>query len=162
MNGTQADATNPGSADRIERTATLRAPRSRVWRALTDPAELGAWFGVELEGGFTPGARTRGRITHPGYEHLVWDVRVERIEPETLFSWRWHPYAVDPQVDYTGEAPTLVEFRLRDVAGGTELSVVESGFDLVPAARRAEAYRMNSGGWTAQMQSIAKHVESPR
>ena len=147
------------STDRMEKRITLRAPRSRVWRALTDAAEFGAWFRVKLEGGFTAGQRTRGRITYPGYEHLTMDVMVERIEPETLFSFRWHPAAVDPGVDYTTEPSTLVEFLLEDAAGGgTLLRVVESGFDRLPPGRREEAFRQNEGGWAIQMENIQRHV----
>jgi uncharacterized protein YndB with AHSA1/START domain len=144
--------------DHIERTIVIQAPRSRVWRALTDPAEFGTWFGVKVEGAFAPRARVRGQITHPGYEHLTWDITIERMEPERLFSWRWHPYAVEPGVDYSHETPTRVVFELEAVADGTRLTVVESGFDQVPLARRAEAYRMNEGGWTHQVEAIARYV----
>ena len=144
--------------DRIERQVLIRAPRSRVWRALTDPKEFGAWFGVEVNGAFAPGARVRGRITHKGYEHLTWDITIDRMEPERLFSWRWHPYAVEPGIDYSAEPPTLVVFELEDAAGGTRLTVVESGFDDVPLARRAKAYRMNSDGWTIQTGAIERYV----
>ena len=149
---------SPSPTDRIERMVVVRAPRSRVWRALTDPAEFGAWFGVKVEGAFAPGARVRGAIIHPGYEHLTWEITIERMEPERLFSWRWHPYAVEPGVDYSDETPTLVVFELQDVPEGTRLTVVESGFDQVPLARRAQAYRMNEQGWTHQVQAIARYV----
>ena len=149
---------SPSPTDRIERMVVVRAPRSRVWRALTDPAEFGAWFGVKVEGAFAPGARVRGAIIHPGYEHLTWEITIERMEPERLFSWRWHPYAVEPGVDYSDETPTLVVFELQDVPEGTRLTVVESGFDHVPLARRAQAYRMNGEGWTHQVQAIARYV----
>src|SRR5262245_55740628 len=137
--------------DRIERQIVLRAPRSRVWRALTDPVEFGTWFGVKVTGAFAPGARVQGQITHKGYEHLTWDITIERMEPERLFSWRWHPYAVEPGVDYSAEPATLVVFELEEVEGGTMLRVVESGFDDVPIARRAQAYRSNGEGCTIQM-----------
>jgi len=146
------------STDRIEKEILLRATRQRVFRALTDAEEFGAWFGVKLAGRFAPGERIEGKITHPGYEHLTMQLTVERIEPERLFSYRWHPYAVDPKVDYSAEPTTLVEFRLEDAPGGTRLTVVESGFDQIPEARRAEAFRMNEGGWAAQMQNIERHV----
>lgn len=146
------------STDRIEKRIVLRAPRSRVWRALTDAKEFGAWFGVELEGAFAEGATVRGKITHPGYEHLTMELQVERIEPERLFSYRWHPYAVDVEVDYAAEPTTLVEFRLNEAPGGTLLEIVESGFDRIPAARRAEAFRMNDGGWAAQTTNLERHV----
>jgi uncharacterized protein YndB with AHSA1/START domain len=144
--------------DRIEKQIVLRAPRSRVWRALTTTAEFNQWFGVQLAGTFAPGARMRGPITHKGYEHLTMDLVVDRMEPETLFSWRWHPYAVEPGQDYSTEEPTLVVFELKDVPEGTLLRVVESGFDKVPADRRELAYRSNEGGWTIQVENIARHV----
>ena len=147
------------STDRIERQILLSAPRSRVWRALSNAEEFGSWFGVAFKGKtFVPGQHVQGQITYPGYEHVVFDILIERMEPERLLSWRWHPYAVDPKVDYSQETPTLVVFELKDADGGTLLSVVESGFDKVPAARRAEAFRMNSGGWDGQMTNIEKHV----
>jgi uncharacterized protein YndB with AHSA1/START domain len=146
------------STDRIEKRIELRAPRSRIWRAITDAKEFGTWFGVKLEGAFTPGAVVRGRITHPGYDHLTMDVTVERVDPETLFSYRWHPYAIDPAVDYSSEPMTLVEFHLDEIRDGTRLTVIESGFDRIPLARRAEAFRMNDGGWAAQIKNIERHV----
>ena len=146
------------SSDRIEKNIVLRAPRSRVWRAIAGAEEFGAWFGVKLEGAFAPGARVKGRITIPGYEHVIMDVTVERIEPERLFSYRWHPYAIEPGVDYSGEPTTLVEFQLEEVVGGTRLTVVESGFDRIPLARRAEAFRMNDQGWAGQLKNIERHV----
>jgi uncharacterized protein YndB with AHSA1/START domain len=114
------------STDRIEKKILLRAPRARVWRALTDAKEFGTWFRVELDGAFVEGAAVRGHITHPGYEHLTMEVLVERIEPERLFSYRWHPYAIDPAVDYSSEPTTLVEFRLEEAEGGTLLTITES------------------------------------
>ena len=149
---------NTTTTDRIEKQIRLRAPKSRVWRALTDAEEFGAWFRVKLEGPFVPGGRTKGRITHPGYEHIIMEVRVERMEAETLFSYRWHPYAVDPKVDYSSEPTTLVEFHLKPEDGGTLLTVVESGFDQLPAGRRDEAFRMNDRGWSQQLVNIEHHV----
>jgi uncharacterized protein YndB with AHSA1/START domain len=146
-------------ADRIEKTIEMNAPVERVWRALTDTAEFGAWFRVKLEGPFAPGQVTRGRILYPGYEHLQWAATVVSMEEPTLFSFTWHPYAIDPDVDYSKETPTLVEFRLRPTATGPHLTVVESGFDAVPAHRRDEALRMNDGGWTQQVKNIQAHVE---
>jgi uncharacterized protein YndB with AHSA1/START domain len=146
------------STDSIEKTIVLRASRARVWRALTDAREFGEWFRVKLEGRFAEGVAIRGHITYPGYEHVTMEVLVERIEPERLFSYRWHPYAVDPAVDYSSEPTTLVEFRLEEVPEGTRLTVVESGFDRVPPERRDEAFRMNDGGWTEQMGNIERHV----
>jgi uncharacterized protein YndB with AHSA1/START domain len=146
------------STDRIEKEIVVRAPRSRVWRALTDSREFGKWFQAEMKDAFVPGAAARGRITHPGYEHLMLELQVERMEPERLFSWRWHPYAVDPQQDYSQEPTTLVVFELEEVAEGTRLKVTESGFDRIPAGRRLEAFRMNSEGWAAQVQNVARYV----
>lgn len=150
------------STDHIEKKVQIRAPRSRVWRALTSAEEFGQWFGVKLEAAFTPGARVAGQLTVEGYEHVRFEITIDRIEPERVFSYRWHPYAIDPAVDYSAETPTRVEFALEETADGTTLTVVESGFDQVPAGRRAEAFRMNSNGWGAQMQNIARYVESAR
>ncbi len=147
------------STDRIEREILLKAPRSRVWRALSNAGEFGEWFGVALKGKtFAVGHRVQGQITYPGYEHLVFEVLIEQIETERLLSFRWHPYAVDPSIDYSKEPTTLVVFELKEAAGGTLLRVVESGFDNIPAARRLEAFRMNSGGWDEQMKNIEQHV----
>lgn len=148
------------STDRIEREIDLKAPRSRVWRALTDSKEFGAWFRAEMRDAFAPGARARGQITHPGYEHVTLDIVVERMEPEHLFSYRWHPYAVDPTQDYSMEPTTLVVFELSETPSGTHLKVTESGFDQIPVARRDEAFRKNSGGWEGQVKNIARYVES--
>jgi len=136
----------------------LRASRARVWRALTNHEEFGSWFRVALDGPFVAGQTMRGRITHPGYEHVTMELAVERIEPERLFSYRWHPYAIDPKVDYKAEPSTLVEFRLDEAPGGTKLTVTESGFDRIPAHRRDEAFRMNEGGWAQQLVNIERHV----
>lgn len=148
------------STDRIERSILVNAPRDRVWRALSKAEEFGTWFGVNLQGQvFAPGQRARGRITISGYEHVWFDVVVERMEPRSLLSYRWHPYAVDPAVDYTKEEPTLVTFTLKDAPGdATQLTVVESGFDNVPPHRRLEAFRMNTQGWQAQLDNIARHA----
>ena len=145
--------------NRIEKKILLRAPKARVWRALTNADEFGTWFGVKLEGPFAVGKVATGRITHPGYDHLTMEVTVERIDPEHGFSFRWHPYAIDPSVDYSKEPTTLVEFRLDETPDGTLLTVVESGFDAIPAHRRAEAFRMNDDGWSAQMDNIRRHVQ---
>ncbi len=144
--------------DRIERKAVLKAPRSRVWRAIADAEEFGTWFGMKIEGAFVEGAAVRGRITHPGYEHLTMGLQVERIEPERYFSVRWHADSNDPAIEYSSDPATLVEFRLEDAEGGTLLTIVESGFDQFPLARRAEALRNNGEGWTHQMLSIERHV----
>lgn len=148
------------STDRIEKQIELNAPVSRVWRALTDHTEFGEWFRVRLESPFVPGEATRGNILYPGYEHLVMEVVVRQMQPERLFSFEWHPYAVDPDVDYAHEPSTLVEFRLTPMDDRTLLEVTESGFDALPAERRDEAFRMNDGGWTEQIKNIRSHVET--
>lgn len=142
----------------IEKRIELKAPVSRVWRALTDHREFGEWFRVNLEGPFVPGETARGQTTYPGYEHLKFEAVVQKMEPEQFFSYTWHPYAVDPNVDYSTEKPTLVEFRLEPTASGTLLTVTESGFDKIPANRRDEAFRMNEGGWAIQMENIGRYV----
>ena len=144
--------------DHIEKRIELKAPVSRVWRALTDYRGFGQWFRVKLEGPFVPGQVSRGRTTYPGYEHVKWEAVVEKIEPERLFSFTWHPYAVVPKIDYSKEPPTLVEFRLEATPDGTRLTLTESGFDKIPTARRPEAFRMNDGGWTEQLKNIESHV----
>jgi uncharacterized protein YndB with AHSA1/START domain len=146
------------STDRIEKAVTLKAPRARVWRAIADARQFGEWFRVRLDGEFAVGATIRGHITYPDYEHVTMEVVVERMEAERFFSYRWHPYAIDPKVDYSPEPMTLVEFTLEDAPGGTRLTIVESGFDRVPLSRRAEAFRMNSDGWSEQLQNIERYV----
>jgi uncharacterized protein YndB with AHSA1/START domain len=144
--------------DRIEKRIELKAPVSRVWRALTDHREFGEWFRVNLEGPFVPGQIARGQITHPGYEHLKWEAVVQKIEPERLFSFTWHPYAVDPNIDYSSEPTTLVTFQLEPKDGGVVLTITESGFDAIPKDRRIKAFRMNERGWSEQMENIQRHV----
>lgn len=145
--------------DTIEKSIELKAPIARVWRALTDSAEFGTWFRVKLEGPFVPGQVSRGRITHPGYEHITWEATVKEMREPEYFSFTWHPYAVDPNVDYSRETPTLVEFRLEATQGGTRLTVTESGFDAIPRDRVADALRMNAQGWAIQMENVRAHVE---
>lgn len=144
--------------NRIEKPIELKAPVARVWRALTDYREFGEWFRVKLEGPFVPGQISRGQVTYPGYEHLKWEAVVQEMEPERLFSFTWHPAAVDPNADYSKETPTLVEFRLEKTADGTLLVLTESGFEQIPSERRAEAIRGNEGGWTEQMKNIKNYV----
>ena len=144
--------------DRIEKRIELKAPVSRVWKALTDHEEFGQWFRVKLDGPFLPGQVSTGHITYPGYEHLKWNAVVQKMEAERLFSFTWHPYAVDQSVDYSKEEPTLVEFRLEPAEGGTVLTVTESGFDKLPPHRRDQAFRSNDGGWGQQVENIRKHV----
>jgi len=146
------------STDRIEKRVEVRATRSRVWRAITTAKEFGEWFRVNLDGEFAEGATVRGRITHKGYEHVMLEMLVERIEPERYFSYRWHPNPLDPAVDYSAEPTTLVEFMLEDAEGGTVITIVESGFDRIPAARRAEAFRSNEQGWAGEIKNLAQYV----
>lgn len=148
------------STDSIEKSILLRAPQSRVWRALTDTREFSTWFRVALEGPFVVGQAVRGHMTHPGYEHVRMEAWVERIEPEHTFTFRWHPYAVDPARDYADEPTTLVEFRLERQGDATMLHVRESGFDRLPADRREQAFRMNASGWTSQLENVERHVGS--
>src|SRR3979490_1557403 len=144
--------------NQIEKRIELAAPVSRVWRALTDYREFGEWFRVKLDEPFVAGQVSHGHITYPGYEHVKWEAVGQKMGPERLFSFTWHPYAIDPQKDYSKETPTLVEFRLEKTPTGTLLLLTDSGFDKIPADRRAEAFRMNDGGWTEQMKNIEKHV----
>lgn len=144
--------------NQIQKRIELKAPLPRVWRAISDYRQFGTWFKVDIEGPFVAGQKAQGQITHPGYEHVRWTAVIQKIEPEKLFSFSWHPYGIDPKVDYSKETPTLVEFRLEKTATGTLLVVTESGFDKVPAERRAEAFRMNDSGWTQQMKNIENHV----
>src|SRR5215813_12192727 len=155
--------------DRIEKRIFLEAPRSRVWKAISDAREFGLWFGVRFDGGFNPGAPARGKLTpttvdpevaklQQPYEGAAFDIVVDRVEPERLFSFRWHPYAVEKDVDYSKEPTTLVVFTLEEVPGGTQLTLVESGFDRLPPSRRAKAYESNDGGWAHQMKLIEKNL----
>lgn len=155
------DTTTTATTDRIEKQIDLKAPRARVWRAISDAAQFGAWFEMSFDGSFVAGETIRGRITSKGkYAGFAFDLRVESIEPETYFAYRWHPYAVDPSVDYAKEPMTLVEMRLEEIAGGTRLRIVESGFDRIPATRRAEAFRMNDAGWAEQARRVGRWVEA--
>ena len=147
------------STDRIERKVLIKATRARVWRAVADAAEFGSWFGVDFKGKtFVAGKSVQGKITYPGYEHLTMEVLIDQVVPERLLSWRWHPAAIDPAVDYSHEPTTLVVFELEEVDGGIMLSVVESGLDKIPLERRATVLRLNSSGWDAQMENVKKHV----
>jgi uncharacterized protein YndB with AHSA1/START domain len=144
--------------DRIEKQVILDAPRSRVWRALTDVSQFNAWFGVSLTKPFEPGAEVSGKIDIRSYEHVTMRIWIEAMDPERLFSFRWHPYAVEPGVDYSAEPTTLVSFRLEDAPEGTKLTIVESGFDAIPASRRAKAFSMNDKGWTGQVENLRKFL----
>jgi uncharacterized protein YndB with AHSA1/START domain len=151
-------AGNAASTDRIEKQFEVSAKRSRVWRAIADATEFGSWFGMKLNGPFVAGTPVHGRLTVAGYEHLDVELLVESVEPERYFSYRWHPYAIDPKQDYSAEPTTLVEFRLEETSAGTSVTIVESGFDRLPASRRAEAYRMNDGGWAGQSRNLTAYV----
>lgn len=145
----------------IEKTIELKAPVARVWRALTNHEEFGEWFHVDLDGPFVVGELSLGRITYPGYEHLKWQAMVRAMDQERLFSLTWCPYASDPEIDYSDEPQTLVEFTLESTSDGTRLIIKESGFDALPDdERRVDALRMNSQGWSTQSKNIAAHVES--
>jgi uncharacterized protein YndB with AHSA1/START domain len=146
--------------DRIEKRTVLRAPRSRVWRALTDSKEFGDWFGVKVEGSFKAGARVRGKVTHPAWEHIPFEITIVQMEPERLFAWRWHPHMDEAGRDYSGEPTTLVVFELEEVPEGTRLTVVESGFEGIPADRLQKAFRGNESGWSGQLENIRRHVGS--
>lgn len=145
-------------SDRIEKWIELPAPVARVWRALTDHREFGEWFGVRLDGPFVAGQAARGHILYPGYENVPLEFVVQEMVPERAFAFTWHPYAIDPAVDYSHEKPTRVDFRLHEDIAGTQLSVVESGFKEIPLARRAEARRMNDAGWNMQLENLAAYL----
>jgi uncharacterized protein YndB with AHSA1/START domain len=157
------------TTDRIEKTILLHAPRPRVWRALTDAREFGKWFGVKFDGPFTPGAPQRGVMVGTAvdaevaklqqeYTGMPFEITVDRIEPERLFSFRWHPFAVEKGVDYSQEPTTLIEFALEDAPDGIMLTVTESGFDRIPLARRAKAFTANEQGWTMVIRLIEKYL----
>ena len=147
--------------DRIEKSIELMASVERVWRALTDHEEFGEWFRVKLDGPFAVGDVSRGQITYPGYEHMAWEAEVQAMDPERLFSFTWCPYGGDPDVDYSDEPKTLVEFRLEPTPDGTRLVISESGFATLPdEPRRVDALRRNTQGWTGQVKNITAHVVS--
>jgi len=143
--------------NRIEKRMELKAPVSRVWRALTDYREFGEWFRVKLDGPFVAGQISRGQMTYPGYEHVKWQAVVQKMEPERLFSFTWH-HSLDPNADISKEPTTLVEFRLEKIEAGTLVTLSESGFENLPANLRLEALRRNDGGWTEQMKNIESYV----
>ena len=149
----------PSSTDRIEKQFHVNAPRSRVWRAVSDSSEFGTWFRMQFDGPFVRGTTIVGRITIPGYEHVKGEMLIEAIEPERYFAYRWHPYAVESGRDYSAEPMTLVEFTLEEATPGTTITIVESGFDRLPASRRAEAFRMNESGWAGQAKHLTAHVD---
>ena len=144
--------------DRIEKKVFLKAPQSRVWRAIADSQQFGEWFRVKFDEPFRQGAAIVGRITNPGYENIKLEMVVEKIQPESYFSYRWHPYGIDKTRDYSAEPMTLIEFTLEEANGGTNLTIVETGFDSIPLDRRAEAFRMNNNGWSGQLKNIERYV----
>jgi uncharacterized protein YndB with AHSA1/START domain len=146
-------------SDKIVQTTRIRAPIDRVWRAVSDHREFGTWFKVALDQPFEVGQPSTGHFTYPGFEDMAWTVEVVAVEPPRRLAFRWHPHAVDRNRDYSSEPTTLVEFLLREVDDGTEVEVVESGFDAIPASRRDEAFRMNSGGWEEQARFLRDYVE---
>jgi uncharacterized protein YndB with AHSA1/START domain len=148
------------SSDRIEKLVDLDAPRSRVWRALTDYTQFNQWFGVSLTAPFTAGTAVSGKLTIRNYDHLTLTIWIESMEPERFFSFRWHPYAVEDGVDYSAEPTTLVTFTLEDAGAGTRLTIVESGFDAIPESRRAKAFSMNERGWNGQAENIRKFLSA--
>ncbi len=145
--------------NRIERSIELKAPLSKVWKAITDHKEFGQWFGCQFDGPFVVGKTIPGKLNFPDFDHMQWAVDVKKMEPERLFSFTWHPYPADPAIDYTKETPTLVEFKLKSIPGGTLLTVIESGFENIPANRRLEAFRMDTEGWIEQLENVAKYVQ---
>jgi uncharacterized protein YndB with AHSA1/START domain len=149
------------NTDRIEKKVILRAKPSRVFSALSDSSQFGTWFRAKLDGPFVQGKSVHGRVTYPGYEHLVFEMAIARVEPDRYFAYRWHPYPNDPKMDYSKEPMTLVEFSLEEAKEGTLLTIVESGFDQLPVSRRDEAFRMNDGGWTGQIENITEYLATP-
>lgn len=156
-----APATDPPS-DRIEKQVLLDAPPSRVWRALTDVRQFSTWFGTAFTAPFAPGAAVDGTLTlrNPPRE-VTLTIWIEEMQPERFFSFRWHPYAIEEGVDLTAEPTTLVTFTLEEVEGGTQLTIVESGFDAIPDSRRARAFTMDTKGWTAQAENLRKFLAAP-
>jgi len=157
------------NTDRIDKQILLRAARARVWRALTDSTEFGTWFGITFDGPFRPGAKMNGVIVGTKVDPEVaqlqkphygksFEITIEQMEPERLFSFRWHPHAVDAKVDYSGEPATLIVFKLEEEAEGTLLTVTESGFDQIPLARRAEAFKANEQGWEVMIKVVEEYV----
>ena len=146
------------TADRIEKQVTLEAPRARVWNAITDVTQFNSWFGVSLTTPFAPGAEVSGKFNMRNYEHLSLTIWIETMEPERFFSFRWHPYSIQEGVDLSAEPTTLVSFTLEEEAGGTRLTIVESGFDAIPEQRRATAFSMNDRGWTGQAENLRKFL----
>jgi uncharacterized protein YndB with AHSA1/START domain len=157
------------STDRIVKRIFLRAPQERVWRAISESRQFGAWFGMQLDGEFAAGQPISGVLvptkadpevakTQEQYSGMKFGFIVDRIEPMSRFSFRWHPFSIDPNYDYSKEPTTLVEFMLELQDGGTQLTIVESGFDTIPIERRADAFEANDEGWEAQAKMIEKYL----
>lgn len=157
------------TTDRIEKTVLLRAPRSRVWRAIADSTQFGEWFGVKFDTPFAPGALMRGVLVgtvvdadiakmQRQHADIPFDITIDRIEPERLFSFRWHPSALDRTIDYSNEPTTLIVFALEDAPGGTKLTITESGFDQIPLSRRAQAFASNEQGWDIMVSIVERYV----
>ena len=157
------------NTDSIEKKILLRATRERVWKAISEADRFGAWFGVAFDGPFVEGARLTGRIVPTTVDSDIatlqephagksFEFSVDRIEPMRRISFRWHPFAVEPDVDYSNEPTTLIVFELHEVPGGTLLTISESGFDQIPLSRRAAAFKANDGGWAMQTTVIAKYL----
>lgn len=146
------------TTDRIEKQIVLDAPRARVWRALTDVKQFNQWFGAALTSPFAPDTEVTGHLTVRNYEHVKMQLWIETMEPERYFAFRWHPFAIHPDVDYSAEPTTLVTFTLEDVADGTQLTIVESGFDAIPESRRQMAFASNAKGWAGQAENIRKFL----
>jgi uncharacterized protein YndB with AHSA1/START domain len=156
-------------SDRIQKVVTLKAPREKVWKAVSDAKQFGTWFGVDFEGDFKPGAHMTGKMrptqvdaevarSQEAYAGMKFEFWVDEIEPPSRITFRWHPFAIDPKRDYSAEPKTLIVFQLDEVEGGTKLTITESGFDSIPLERRAEAFKMNQGGWEAQAKLLEKYV----
>lgn len=169
------------STERVEVRVILAAPVSRVWRAITTASEFGSWFGVALTSDFAPGKTVRATFSgeldeksivahqtmvglEPSKIRLPDEntdfCEVVRVEPKRHFSFQWIPYGIDAEADPKTESPTLVEFALEPSTEGTQLTIVESGFDRVPAHRRDRAFRMNQRGWMIQAQNLKRYVEA--
>ncbi|MBC7713960.1 MAG: SRPBCC family protein [Rhizobacter sp.] len=143
----------------IEKQIEINAPVTKVWSALTEAEKFGDWFKVNFTGKkFEAGKQISGQTTYPGMEHIKMEFVIKDIKPEFYFSLTWHPFAVKPDIDYSNEIPTLVEFKLEKTATGTLVTVTESGFDNIPAARRDEAFEMHTGGWEEQLKNIQNYV----
>lgn len=157
------------TTDRIEKQILLRAPRERVWHAIADSTQFGKWFGVSVQGPFVQGQRVSGRIVPTSVDPEVakmqepWtgmacDFYIERVEPMSRLSFRWHPGGEEVSPDAPQDQMTTVTFELKDEPGGVLLTITETGFDRVPLERRAKAFADNEGGWEMQTRLIEKYL----